>query len=192
MPDTVTRTLVTTAAYTGMRISELLALTRANVHLPQATLHVSATVGALHEVAGHRTLGAPKTPAAVRDVALPPFLVDGLERLLRTHPYDTVFCAPTGRWLWRTDFNNRHWRPACDGHPTRIWQPIVPGMHFHDLRHTDRTWLDEDNIPEAAEVNRLGHAVPGIRGVYAHTTPTMTARLLNHLHTRWLDHGGHW
>ena len=37
MPDTVTRTLVTTAAYTGMRMSELLALTRANVHLPQAT-----------------------------------------------------------------------------------------------------------------------------------------------------------
>jgi integrase len=175
-----------------MRISELLALTRSSVYLTRANLHVSATGGALHEVAGHRTLGPPKTPAAVRDVALPPFLVDGLERLLNAHPYDTVFCAPTGRWLWRTDFVNRRWRPACDGHPHRGWLPIVAGMHFHDLRHTHRTWLDEDNVSEAAKAHRLGHAIPGIRGVYAHTTPIMTLRLLANLQTRWLDHGGYW
>ena len=64
-----------------MRISELAALSRSN----------------LHEVAGRLLLGPPKTLAAVRDIALPPFLVDGLERLLNSHPYDTVFCTPTGR-----------------------------------------------------------------------------------------------
>lgn len=192
MPDTITHTLVITAAYTGMRISELTALTRDNLHLTNATLHVCAATGALHEVDGHLLLGSPKTPAAVRDIALPPFLVDGLERLLRAHPYDTVFCTPGGRWLWRTDYNNRHWRPACDGDPRRGWQPIVPRMHIHDLRHTHRTWMDEDNIPEAAQAHRLGHAVPGIRGVYAHVTPTMTNRLLDSLQNRWLDNGGHW
>ena len=176
----------------SLLISELAAFTRTNVHLNDATLHVSATTGALHEVAGHRQLGPPKTPAAVRDIALPPFLIDGLERLLHTHPYDTIFCTPSGRWLWRTDFTNRHWRPACDGHPHRGWPPVVPGLHFHDLRHTHRTWMDEDHTPEALQAHRLGHAIPGIRGVYAHATPTMTTRLLDNLQHRWLDHGGYW
>jgi hypothetical protein len=47
----------------------------------QALVHISATHGALHEDAGHQHLGPPKTPAAVRDIALPPCLIDGLERL---------------------------------------------------------------------------------------------------------------
>jgi hypothetical protein len=80
-----------------MRISELTALTRANLHLADARLHVSATVGAVHEVAGRLLLGPPKTLAAVRDIALPPFLIDGLDLLLRAHPYETVFCTPAGR-----------------------------------------------------------------------------------------------
>ncbi|MFF5079237.1 hypothetical protein ACFY36_19440 [Actinoplanes sp. NPDC000266] len=93
MPNPTTHTLVITAAYTGMRISKLFALTRDNLHLDIGAIHVSATVGALHEVAGHQLLGPPKTPAAVRDIARPPFLIDGLEQLLRTHPYDTAFCT---------------------------------------------------------------------------------------------------
>jgi hypothetical protein len=54
-------------------------------------------------------------------------------------------------------------------------------MHFHDLRHTHRTWMDEDHTPEAARAHRLGHAIPSIRGVYAHTTRTMTTQLLDNL-----------
>ncbi|XVV10809.1 hypothetical protein ACQP2X_39130 [Actinoplanes sp. CA-131856] len=65
-------------------------------------------------------------------------------------------------------------------------------MHFHDLRHTHGTWLDEDHTPEVAQAHRLGHAIPGIRGVYAHVTPTMTARLLEDLQARWLDNSGYW
>jgi integrase len=74
--------LVITAAYTGMRFGELAGLTRANLHLNRALIHVAADTGALHEVSGDRWLGPPKTKAAVRDVRLPPFLVDGLDRLL--------------------------------------------------------------------------------------------------------------
>jgi len=52
--------------------------------------------------------------------------------------------------------------------------------------------MDEDHTPEPRQAHRLGHAIPGIRGVYAHTTPTMTTRLLDNLQHRSLDHGGHW
>jgi integrase len=175
MPNLHARLLVVTAAYTGMRFGELAALTRAHVHLDCGLIHVAADIGALHEVAGHRWLGPPKTTAAVRDIRLPPFLVDGLDHLLRAHPYDTVFCTDTGKWLRRTTFVERTWRPACDGHAKRGWQPLIPWFRFHDLRHTHRTWMDEDGIAEALKCQRLGHQLPGIRGVYAHATEPMQA-----------------
>jgi integrase len=192
MPNLHDRLLVITAAYTGMRFGELAGLSRAHVHLDRAVIHVAADTGALHEVAGQRWLGPPKTKAAVRDIRLPPFLVDGLERLLRAHPYDTVFCADTGKWLWRTTFVERIWRPACDGCPDRGWEPIIEGFRFHDLRHTHRTWMDEDGIAEALKSQRLGHQLPGIRGVYAHATEPMQTPLLAALQQRWLDSGGYW
>jgi integrase len=192
MPDLHARTLVITAAYTGMRFGELAGLRRAHLHLDRAVIHVSGDTGALHEVSGARWLGSPKTNAAVRDIRLPPFLVDGLDRLLRAHPYPTVFCTDTGKWMWRTTFIERIWRPICDGHPGRGWHPIITGFRFHDLRHTHRTWMDEDGIAEALKSQRLGHQIPGIRGVYAHATEPMQTPLLAALQQRWLDSGGHW
>jgi integrase len=192
MPDRHTRTLVITAAYTGMRFGELAGLTRAHVHLDRALIHVAADTGALHEVGGARWLGPPKTKAAVRDITLPPFLIDALDRLLRAHPFDTVFCTTGGGWLWRTTFIARAWRPACDGCHRAGWEPIIPGFRFHDQRHTHRTWMDEDGIPEVLKAHRLGHQLPGIRGVYAHVTQPMQDSLLAALHRRWLDGGGYW
>jgi integrase len=75
------QTLVITAAYTGMRWGELAGLRRPNCKLDDGRIFIDPDTGALHEVAGKLELGTPKTPAAVRDILLPPFLVD----LLRTH-----------------------------------------------------------------------------------------------------------
>ena len=58
-------------------------------------------------------------------------------------------------------------------------------MHFHDLRHTHKTWLIEDEIPEIAQAKRLGHRLPGIRGVYSHVTPAMQQRITHALQARW-------
>jgi integrase len=58
-------------------------------------------------------------------------------------------------------------------------------MHFHDLRHTHKTWLIEDDIPEVAQAKRLGHRLPGVRGIYSHVTPAMTQRITDALQHRW-------
>jgi hypothetical protein len=55
----------------------------------------------------------------------------------------------------------------------------------HDTRHTHITWLIEDDIPEIAQARRLGHRLPGIRGVYSHVTPVMIARITTSLQARW-------
>jgi integrase len=58
-------------------------------------------------------------------------------------------------------------------------------MHFHDLRHTHKTWLIEDDIPEVAQAKRLGHRLAGVRGIYSHVTPAMTQRIVDALEHRW-------
>ncbi|MEU5931121.1 tyrosine-type recombinase/integrase [Micromonospora sp. NPDC047187] len=63
--------------------------------------------------------------------------------------------------------------------------PVLPGMHFHDLRHTHKTWLIEDGIPEIAQARRLGHRLPGVRGIYSHVTEPMIAAVVDALQRRW-------
>jgi integrase len=35
--------------------------------------------------------------------------------------------------------------------------PVKPGLTFHGLRHSHKTWMIDDNIPEIAQALRLGH-----------------------------------
>jgi integrase len=177
--------LIITAAYTGMRWGELAGLSRTNLHLDQALIHIHPDVGALHEVGGKLFLGPPKTPDSVRDIHLPPFLVELLTEVLDSHRSPTVFCGARGGFQRRSNFNRRAWTPAVGGDPARGVAPIVAGMHFHDLRHTHKTWLIEDDIPEIAQAKRLGHRLPGVRGIYSHVTPTMQQRITTALQHRW-------
>jgi integrase len=63
----------------------------------------------------------------------------------------------------------------------------MTGFRFHDLRHTHRTWMDgfEDEVPEAAQAKRLGHRLPGIRGIYSHVSAAVEKRLVDGLQRRW-------
>ena len=58
-------------------------------------------------------------------------------------------------------------------------------MHFHDLRHTHKTWLIEDRVPEVVQHQRLGHRFGGVRGIYSHVTQPMIDDMLTGLQTRW-------
>ena len=177
--------LVITAAYTGMRWGELVGLARTNTHLGDGLIRVHPEVGALHEVGGRLYLGPPKTPDSARDIHLPPFLIDLLRQILDGHDHDQVFTGANGGYLRRSNFNRRTWTPAVNGDPRQRTGPIIAGMHFHDLRHTHKTWLIEDDIPEVAQAKRLGHRIPGVRGIYSHATPAMWQRLTNALQQRW-------
>jgi integrase len=177
--------LVITAAYTGMRWGELAGLQRPNCKLDDARILIDPDWGALHEVAGALELGSPKTPAAVREILLPPFLVGLLRQHLARHDHPHVFVGRDGGLLRRSNFHRRAWRPATDGNPRTNTQPIIVGMHFHDLRHTHKTWLIEDGVPEVAQAKRLGHRLPGVRGIYSHVSPVVEQRLVDGLQHRW-------
>jgi integrase len=177
--------LVTTAAYTGMRWGELAGLARANTHLDDGLLVVHPEVGALHEVGAHLYLGPPKTTDSAREIHLPPFLIARLKTLLDSHDHDLVFTGARGGLLRRSSMSRRVFAPAVNGNRHTKQPAVVAGMHFHDLRHTHKTWLIEDDIPEVAQAKRLGHRLPGVRGIYSHVTPAMTQRIVDALEQRW-------
>ncbi|GAA1294442.1 hypothetical protein [Saccharothrix xinjiangensis] len=54
-------------------------------------------------------------------------------------------------------------------------QRINPEMHFHDLRHTHKTWLIEDGVPEVLQHKRIDHKFRGVMGVCSHVTQPMPA-----------------
>ena len=58
-----------------------------------------------------------------------------------------------------------------DDAPLACWLPVKDGLTPHGLRHSHKTWMAEDGIPEILAEQRLGHDVPGMRGLYAHVSP---------------------
>jgi hypothetical protein len=60
--------------------------------------------------------GRTKTPAGTRQVQLPPSVAVLYEELLDSHQHPFVFCTPEGGLWRRSNFRQRYWRPAWDGH----------------------------------------------------------------------------
>ena len=185
--------LIITAAWTGARWGELAGLQRHNLHLADGTVVIDPDIGALHEVNGRFELGPPKTAWSARTITLPPFLVPLLQAHLANHDHAHVFVTTGRELLRRSNFGRRAMRPATDGNlhislPRVRVQPVVPGLRFHDLRHSHKTWLIADGIPEVGQARRLGHRIPdAIREIYSHVAPEVEARLLAALERRWHD-----
>jgi hypothetical protein len=69
--------------------------------------------------------------------------------------------------------------------PLACWLPIKLGLTPHGLRHSHRTWMAEESTPEILAEQRLGHQVPGMRGLYTHVSERMRAELTQGLQARW-------
>jgi integrase len=92
-------------------------------------------------------------------------------------PGNAPYAPPRGRGI----------RAIPEGTPLACWLPVKEGLTPHGLRHSHKTWMAEDGIPEILAEQRLGHKVPGMRGLYAHVSDRMRDDLRNALQARWQD-----
>lgn len=132
----------------------------------------------------------PKNATSARDIDLPPFLAQLMERHLQDWPHPYVFCTPTGRF-WRRSNWGGVIRPAADGRPARekrqgcsarkAWTPIMPGLTMRDLRHTHDTYQAQIGVRPVLAFEQAGHRYPGIKGTYQHPTPKMRQERLDGL-----------
>ncbi len=159
------RALVITAAYTGCRIGELIALDTDRYQPDKRIFRIERS---LAEVRGHLRFGQPKTAAARRAVTLPTWLPQVIDQHLADYPpgpEGLLFTAPEGGPIRRNAFRARVWLPAV---ADSVGQP----MRFHDyadLRHSHVALLIAEGAHPAVIASRLGHtSVKTVLDVYGH------------------------
>jgi integrase len=160
----VLRAVILTAAYTGLRQSELLGLRWRDVDWPAQRIRVrNAYVRGEHSREGKSDLSTRRSvPMADR---LRAGLLEWRSRSQYLGDDDLVFAHPAlGTPLDRTKVTRR-FQQAC-----RIAEvPVIP---FHDLRHTFATRLAAAGVPLRAIQEFLGHADLKTTQIYAHYAPT--------------------
>jgi integrase len=165
------RVLVETALFSGLRISELLGLTWADIDFAAGLIRVRMQLSRPHRGEPARRV-APKTPASVREVPLVPQLSDRLAARRRATlfaaPADWVFATSRGTPFGERNVARRILKKAADD--ARLNDDGRALLRFHDLRHTFASHLIVDLGLDVAQVSRiLGHASITITlDVYTH------------------------
>jgi integrase len=156
--------LYLTAAMTGLRQGELLALRWRDVDFRAGRVRVadSYTRG---------RLGAPKSHSALRSVPMAQRVGAALAAHRQRSAYsaddDLAFAHPhTGNYLDASKVRKRFQRA--------LKRAELPELRFHDLRHTFGTQMAAAGAPLRAIQEWMGHADPATTAIYAHYAPDPT------------------
>jgi integrase len=164
LPDWL-RVAVPLGVGVGLRQGEASGLALDRVDFLRRTLRVDQQL--LSRYVDQPTLAPPKTASSHRTVPLAQFVVDALADHLRRYPAqpgELVLRMPTGEPVDSDRFGHQ-WRPACK-------RAGVPGLRYHDLRHTFASTLLSRGVSVKAVGSWLGHASPVITlSTYAHLMP---------------------
>jgi len=155
------RALIMTAALTGMRQGEVLALTWADIDWAGARIYVRRNLAS-------GRLAEPKTASGRRMVDMPATLARELRRWKLKCPIsDLDLCFPTEQGSPQSASNliNRGWLPT-------LRRAGLRQVNFHSLRHGVASALLASGTDLVRVQKLLGHASPAITlGIYAHAIP---------------------
>lgn len=169
------RTLILTGCYTGMRLSEILALRWSDCDFNQGKIYV-------RQVLQGDRFYEPKTDKSRRAVAVPQFLVDVLKvhqleqaANLERNEHDLVFTTPEGRPIDGVLFSRNVFNPA-------LRLAGIRRVNFHALRHSYVSMLlhQGENIKFIS--NQVGHASAKMTlDIYSHLLPDTQSKAMRRL-----------
>jgi integrase len=171
------RAMVLVAAFATLRWGEVTALRRCDVAPDGSWIRVSV---AHTEVTGRGiVVGPPKSRAGVRTVVIPdairPDVVSHLANYVDSRPDALVFTGPKGGALRRAHFNNlTRWVETVRGLG-------VPGLHFHDLRHTGNHLAAQTGASTKDLMARMGHDDMRAALIYQRATSEADRRIADRL-----------
>ena len=158
------RAMVLVGAFVGLRLGEMLALTRERVDLDQGRIKVVEQYQELKD--GTRVLGPPKSDAGIRTVAIPAVLKPELEAHLAVFSAPgkkgLVFCGSEGQPLRRAS-----WYTAWSRTMAELG---IEGMKPHDLRHTGNTLAAMTGASTKELMARFGQSTSRAALIYQHAT----------------------
>ena len=183
--------------YTGLRRSEVIALSWKDINFSNKTLRVKFTqsVG----LGSKNIINSPKTPTSKRTILIGYTLIkelkkwrkiqkknrllygeyyinnyidkDGVINNVSGEPYDFIFTNESGKALVTTNIG---------ASMKMIKRDLDLDIKFHDLRHTNATMLIENGASLKAVQARLGHSrLDTTFNVYLHNTKSMEKEIVN-------------
>jgi len=161
--------LIVLALGTGARQGELMGLRWGDFDADAARLVIQRQVV---DVNGKPAISEPKTAAGRRSIDLANFCVEALLRHREAqsaspHPTAWIFADEKGGPLRRQNFRRRVWEPLARA-------AGVPGLRFHDLRHSCASLLAARGVHPRVVQSILGHAdVQTTLQVYSHVTEAL-------------------
>ena len=70
-----------------------------------------------------------------------------------------------------------NWKTRAADVADGTWPDLTGKFRPHDDRHTHATWLDAADLHKVIQMDRRGHAMPGMDAIYNHITLAMRQRL---------------
>ncbi|TQS29074.1 tyrosine recombinase XerC [Microbispora sp. KK1-11] len=160
------RALILLATFASLRWGEVAALRRMDLDLNAGTVSVRQQHVELDT--GELLVGPPKSRAGLRTVAIPEAIIPALRQHLgqftESEPTALVFTGANGGILRRSNFR----RAAKWSETTK--KLGVPGLHFHDLRHTGNTIAASAGASLRDLMARMGHDSVRAAMIYQHRT----------------------
>ena len=145
--------------WTGIRVGELLALTKADFDLINRTMRISKSYQRLER---EDVITEPKTPKSVRTIKLPKFLCEEMEEyfqmLYKIKNTDRLF--PVTKHFLHHELDRGS---KISG---------VKRIRVHDLRHSHVSLLINEGFTAVDIASRLGHESQEITYRYAHMFPS--------------------
>jgi integrase len=158
------RALVLLATFASLRWSEATALRRSDLNLNNRTVRVRAAY--IERSTGEMLLGPPKSRAGRRIVGIPEVIVPALREHLavfaKDDPGALVFPGAMGGPLRRGNFNK------MAAWPQAVASIGMPGLHFHDLRHTGNQFAAQSGAGLKDLMARMGHDSERAAMIYQH------------------------
>ncbi len=162
------RDAVQLAFWTGMRKSEIFALSKDDIYIDKAFLMVTHTQSMIQE--GCVILKSPKTKRSKRRIALDNVSVEILRRRCATCK---AYIFEKNGEMMVPDGINAMLNRKCK-------QAGIAKHRFHDLRHGHATFLLKNNVHPKIVQERLGHAdISMTLDTYNHLIPDMQAPAVN-------------
>ncbi|MDF5751797.1 site-specific integrase [Spongiactinospora sp. TRM90649] len=173
------------ATFASLRWGEVTALRRSDIDLTAGTVRVRLAY--IERSTGELVLGPPKSRAGRRTVGVPRLIVSALGEHLDTYvgaELDAlVFSGVKGGPLRRSGFN-----------PRTSWADVVrdmgvPGLHFHDLRHTGNMLAAGAGVGLKDLMARMGHDNVRAAMIYQHAVRGADKAITDAMDRRFDDHG---